>query len=72
MPSPDPERSCRVAARPVNRGPPCEPARVMSGTSLRERHITVLVGAGLLAGLGLLVVVFLAALSLGWNPGLTV
>ena len=44
----------------------------MSGTSLRERHITVLVGAGLLAGLGLLVVVFLAALSLGWNPGLTV
>ena len=43
----------------------------MSGTSLRERPIAALVGAGLLAGLGILVVGFLAALSLGWNPGFT-
>ncbi|MCH9013165.1 MAG: hypothetical protein IIA68_08905, partial [Proteobacteria bacterium] len=44
----------------------------MSGTSMRERPIAVLVGAGLLAGLGILVVGFLAALSLGWDPGFTV
>ncbi len=34
-----------------------------------ERRIAALVGAGLLAGLGVLAVGFLAALSLGWNPG---
>ncbi len=44
----------------------------MSGTSLRDRRIAALIGAGLLAGLGVLVVGFLAALSLGWDPGFTV
>ncbi len=44
----------------------------MSGTPLRERRITAVVGIGLLAGLGFLVVVLLAALSLGWDPGYTV
>ncbi len=37
-----------------------------------ERGIAVLVGAGLLAGLGILVVGVLAALSLGWEPGFRV
>ncbi len=39
---------------------------------MRDRPIAALVGAGLLAGLGVLVVGFLAALSLGWDPGFTV
>jgi uncharacterized membrane protein YdjX (TVP38/TMEM64 family) len=44
----------------------------MSGTSLRERRITAAVGIGLLAGLCVLTVALLAALSLGWDPGITV
>ncbi len=44
----------------------------MSGTPMRDRPIAALVGAGLLAGLGVLVVGCLAALSLGWDPGFTV
>ncbi len=44
----------------------------MRGSSMRDRPIAALVGAGLLAGLGVLVVGFLAALSLGWDPGFTV
>ncbi len=35
----------------------------MRGSSMRDRPIAALVGAGLLAGLGILVVGFLAALS---------
>ena len=45
------------------------PGRVLTGLVGR---IAARVGVGLLAGLGILVVGFLAALSLGWNPGFTV
>ena len=44
----------------------------MSGTSPRDRHVRAVVGIGLLTLVGVLVVVFLAALSLGWSPGFTV
>ncbi len=44
----------------------------MSGAPPNDRRITTAIGVGLLAVLGLLVILFLVALSLGWNPGFTV
>ncbi len=43
----------------------------MKGRPPRDRHITAVASISLLAALGVLVVLFLAALSLGWDPGFT-
>jgi uncharacterized membrane protein YdjX (TVP38/TMEM64 family) len=44
----------------------------MNGRSLRDRRTTAVVGIGLLAAVGVFVVLFLTALSLGWDPGFSV
>ncbi len=44
----------------------------MTGTPLRDQRTAAAVGVGLLVAVGLLAVLFLAALSLGWNAGFSV
>ncbi len=44
----------------------------MKGTAFGDRRAIGLTGVGLLAAAGILAVLFLAALSLGWNPGISV
>ena len=44
----------------------------MMGTLLNDRRVFSMTGVGLLAAVGILMVLFLAALSLGWNPGISV
>jgi uncharacterized membrane protein YdjX (TVP38/TMEM64 family) len=44
----------------------------MPGTPYSDRRAISAIGVGLLAAVGILTVLFLAALSLGWNPGISV